>query len=236
VTASYQKILYDAEGAIAEMLAEKDVFTAEEKRAIAMRSYLDCAYFGDIAVRQWNLRKDPLAAHLILNKGVPALCDILFLANDEYPPFEKWKVNYSYSLKWKPIGWKNKLEEITLVKDLGLDELERRRNLFMDFYYKVWGLVVGSEDQGTGLIEIEALETLKYVIQRRQRLDDFKAKYGLAHLGTEVLFRLADVKRINGDKVIVFDKARFIEEKALGFLSFPDWNKKVLKQIKIDEL
>ena len=233
--ASYQKVLLDKEGEVEKMLKEKDVFTAEEKKALAMRSYLDCTYFGDIVVKQWRLREDPLVAHQMVTKGIPALCRLLFLANDEYPPFEKWLVNYSYSLKWKPINWSNSLEKITLIQDLSHEELNRRRNLFMELYHEVWAKVVGDEYRNTGLLELEALEILNYVIKNKPRLETFSEKYGAQELGKEVLFKLAKIKTINGDQVIVFNKEKFLKEKKNGFPSFLDWNKEMLSHIKLDE-
>jgi hypothetical protein len=233
--ASYQKVALDKEGEVTKMLEEKDVFTADEKKALAMRSYLDCTYFGDIVVRQWTLRKDPLVAHQMVTKGIPALCNLLFLANDEYPPFEKWLVNYSHSLEWKPVNWSNHLEKITLIKDITLEELDHRRNLFMNLYHEVWSKVVGEEYNKTGLLELEALETLNYVIKKKPSLQEFSAKYGAQELGKEVLFKLAKTKTINGDQVIVFDKERFLEEKKHGFPSFLGWNKEMLNHIQLEQ-
>jgi hypothetical protein len=231
--ASYAKILYDPSGMIEKLLDSKDEFTAEEKKSIALGNYLDCVYFGDIIVRQWTLRDDPLVANQMITKGIPALCNLLFLANDEYPPFEKWLINYSYSLQWKPVDWKKRVENITIVKKLSLAEVERRSMEFMRLYREVWGKVVGDEYRETGLLELEALETLIYVIREKPTVEEFKKKYDIKQLGYENLYKLADIKTVDGEERIIFNIDRFKEERANGFPSFLHWNREMLEHIKV---
>ena len=231
--ASYTKILYDPSGKIEKLLASKDEFNAEEKQSIALGNYLDCVYFGDIVVRQWTLRDDPLVANQMITKGIPALCNLLFLANDEYPPFEKWLINYSYSLQWKPVNWKKRLEAITIVKKLSLTEVERRSIEFMRLYREVWGKVVGDEYRETGLLELEAFETLIYVIREKPKVEAFKEKYDIKQLGYENLYKLAEIKTVEGEERIIFNVDRFNEERINGFPSFLHWNREMLEHIKV---
>lgn len=231
--ASYAKILYDPSGEVEKLLDSKDEFSAEEKKSIALGNYLDCVYFGDIVVRQWTLRDDPLVANQMITKGIPALCNLLFLANDEYPPFEKWLINYSYSLQWKPVDWKKRVEDITVVKELSLAEVERRNIEFMRLYREVWGKVVGNEYRETGLLELEALETLIYVIREKPTVEEFKEKYDIKQLGYENLYKLADIKTIDGEERIIFNVDRFKEERINGFPSFLHWNREMLEHIKV---
>ena len=230
---SYTKIIYDPTGAIEQLLDSKDIFTAEEKHRLAISNYLDCVYFGNIVVRQWTQRADPLVANQMISKGIPSLCNLLFLANDEYPPFEKWLVNYSYSLPWKPENWRKRLETITLIQELDLSEVERRSTEFMMLYREVWGKVVGEEYRDTGLLELDALETLEYVIRIQPTVEEFTNRFDIKQLGYENLYKLADIKTIDGEERIIFNHERFKEEQAKGFPSFLDWNKEMLGHIKL---
>jgi predicted nucleotidyltransferase len=230
---SYVKILYDPQGRLEMLLESRDVFTAEEKHAVALRNYLDCVYYGDIVARQWTLRNDPLAAHQLLSKGISALCNLLFLANDEYPPFEKWLVNYSHSLEWKPDKWKASIKQVTLIKEVSLPDLERRKAAFKKIYSDVWGKIVGEEYSETGLLELEALETLMYIIDDQPTLVEFKKKYGHKQLGYEVLYKLANIIHIEDEERIVFNEEKFQEEQRNGFPSFLDWNKEMLGHLKL---
>ena len=232
--ASYVKILYDPENRIEELLDEKDVFTADEKYGIALSNYLDCVYFGDIVVRQWILREDPLVANQMLSRGIPSLVNLVFLANDEYSPFEKWLINYSYSLDWLPVNWRDRLHSITLIQDASIEEVDRRRGEFMELYYDVWVRVMGVEYRKTGLLELAELERLEYVIKYTPTLSEFKEKFGDKHLSYEVLYKLCDIVTLNGEEHIEFNRDRFLREKEMGFPSFLHWNQEMLSHIKFD--
>ncbi len=231
--ASYTRILYDPTGIIEKFLDSKDVFTAEEKHDIALSNYLDCIYFGDIVVRQWTQREDLLVANQMISKGISALCRLLFLANDEYPPFEKWLVNYSYTLHWKPRHWRKRLEEVTMIRSASLSEVKRRSAVFMKLYREVWGRVVGEEYSETGLLELDALETLQYIIREQPTLEAFTARYSVKQLGYENLFKLADIKYVDGKHRIVFDYEKFKKEQTKGFPDFLEWNRKMLRHIDL---
>ena len=231
--ASYTKVLYDPTGIIEKVIDSKDVFTADEKQGIAMGNYLDCVYFGDIVVRQWILRGDPLVANQMICKGIPALCNLLFLANDEYPPFVKWLINYSYNLQWKPQNWKKRLEEITLIKELTISEVQRRSSEFMRLYREVWAKIVGEEHRETGLLELNSLDALLYVIREQPTVEEFKKHNDVKQLGYENLYKLADIKKIDSVDRIVFNYKRFKEEQEKGFPSFLQWNREILKHIDL---
>ncbi len=231
--ASYAKIIYDPTGQVEQLFEENDVFTADEKYGVALTNYLDCVYFGDIAVKQWRMRGDPLAAHMLINKGIPALINLLFLANDEFPPFEKWLLNYSYGLEWKPDGWKKRLEEIILIPQLSLDEAERRSILFMGLYHEVWAKIVGEENAETGLLELDALECLEYVIRETPPVGEFTSRYDVRQLGYENLFKLADIVVIDGVEVVRFNWERYNSEKAKAFTGFLEWNRNILEHLRL---
>ena len=216
------------------MLAEKDVFTADEKYGVAFSNYLDCVYFGDIVVRQWTLRDDPLVANQMLSRGIPSLVNLVFLANDEYPPFEKWLINYSYSLDWLPANWKDRLHSITLIQDASVEEVERRRNEFMEIYQEVWEKLMGVEYRKTGLLELMELERLDYIIKHTPALREFKEKFGDKPLSHEVLYKLCDIVTLNGEERIRFTRDRFLKMKEMGFPSFLHWNQEMLSHIKFD--
>jgi hypothetical protein len=167
----------------------------------------------------------------MLSKGLYSLCNLLFLANDEYPPFEKWLVNYCYSLEWKPKDWMNRLQQVTLIKEISFNELERRKHIFKKMYHEVWGRIVGEEYRETGLLELEALETLRYVMVAQPSVEEFNARYSHKQLGYEVLFKLTDIIDVDGIDHIIFNEEAYLKEKESGFSSFLDWNKEMLKHI-----
>ena len=231
--ASYQRILHDPGGKIARLLDEKDIFTADEKHRLAFRGYLDCVYFGDIAVRQWIIRGDPLVANQMINSGILSLIKLLFLVNDEYPPFDKWLMNYSYSLLWKPKDWRHRLESLAIIKEITLGEAERRRKEFMGLYHEIWGRIVGEEYKSIGLIELETLEILNYIIENSPAVETFRSLYGEKPLSSEVLFKLAGIATVDGKRVIRFNKSRFMKAKENGFHEFLEWNRAILNRVEL---
>ena len=102
----------------------------------------------------------------------------------------------------------------------------------MGLYHEVWARIVGEEHRETGLLELDALETLEYVIQNTPTVEEFTEKYGSDQLGYEVLFKLAEIQTRDGVEVIVFNWDEFNAEKEAGFPSLLDWNKKMLAHIK----
>ncbi|MBD3206975.1 DUF4037 domain-containing protein [Candidatus Bathyarchaeota archaeon] len=231
--ASYAKILYDPLKKVQELLEEKDVFTAEEKHSLALRNYLDCTYFGEIVVRQWILRGDPVAANQLINRGIPALVNLLFLANDEYPPFEKWLINYSHSLPWKPQSWKEHIKDLIEVKTSNFNELKLRSSKFMDLYHQIWAKIVGDEYSHTGLLELDALEAMQYVVDNEPTLEEFKEKYSLEQLSYENLYKLAEIKEEGGETIIKFDREKYEKERQKGFPNFLGWNREMLTHLNL---
>jgi hypothetical protein len=233
--ASYAKILYDPLGKLENLLESKDEFTSEEKYGVAVKNYLDCVYYGDIVVRQWIKRKDPLTANQILSKGIHSLCNLLFLANNEYLPFEKWLINYSLSLEWKPDDWENRLKQVTLINEISFEEVKRRKTMFEELYHEIWGKIVGEDYREIGLIELEALDILRYIIDEHPTLDVFEEKYGHKQLGYEVLYKLSYLVEVNGILSIQFDEEKFLEEQKNGFSSFLEWNREILSHIRLNQ-
>ena len=169
----------------------------------------------------------------MISKAIPALCNLLFLANDEYPPFEKWLVNYSHSLDWVPDDWEKRLRAVTLIKEATLEEAGRRSSVLMELYREIWARIVGMEHRETGLLELDAQETLEYVIENTPSVEEFNDRYGPKTLGYEVLYKLADLEKRGDTEVIVFNREKFLEEKSMGFPSFLNWNMEMLRQIRL---
>jgi Domain of unknown function (DUF4037) len=228
---SYQSILYDPTGVVSDLLDEKDIFSASEKRRITMLAYLDCAYHGDIALRQWCMRGDPISANHALNRGISALSTLLFIANEEYPPYDKWLINHSYSLARKPRKWRSRLESILIVREITIKEAERRRLEFMKLYSEIWAMIVGSRYSKIGLIELEELEKIKFVTEKKPTLEEFSSLYEESSLSHEILFRLTRREKEGDLERIVFDRVKFEQERKRGFPEFLDWNREILKQL-----
>jgi len=69
------------------------------------------------------------------------LLKILFALNKEFLPPTKWRIFYSYRLKWLPEDYKELLEETMYTKNFSVKELNRRlkaiRRLWLNILPKI---------------------------------------------------------------------------------------------------
>ncbi len=123
--ASYAKILYDPEGRIASLLAEKlqNRPTPEDAGGDLFACWWCYKLAGDI----WLRRGDVPQGHLMLSEAVKYLLKALFPLNGEYIPHEKWLVHMSRTLEWTPPEWEERLEKAMLTPDHSAAGLKARQ-------------------------------------------------------------------------------------------------------------
>jgi len=101
---------------------------------------------GTIA-ESWIERGDPLSAHYCLNYSVDLLLRLLFAINREFVPAPKWRIFYSYNLKWLPTGYKELIREAMITTSLSLGEFNRR----LIAIRRIWHEVAARIEEETGL-------------------------------------------------------------------------------------
>jgi predicted nucleotidyltransferase len=130
---SRAEIVFDRKGEIKKVLGEKlkvrrDFWT---KRIAVCGEYLEwycCPIreeLGTIA-EAWVERGDLVAAHHCLNYSVDLLIRLIFALNKEFLPAPKWRLFYSYSLKWLPTDYEELVKEAIIVNDFSVGDLNRR--------------------------------------------------------------------------------------------------------------
>ncbi len=233
--ASYNVILYDPDEKVANILKKKDYFTSQEKFKIASIAWEKCMYLGDIVIQQWRKRGDPFAANHLINKAISGLIDLVFLANDEYIPYEKWAINYTYSLKWLPKDWKKRIEQILLISKISLKEAERRQEILIDLYNECWEKIVGKNLKDLEPIDIATLNEIQFIIDNSPvPLEEFSNRFKLDHLSFEPHFKLTNIVKKDRKKFIAFNKKNYIKHKKADFSDFLIWNKRSLRKLKIN--
>jgi len=85
----------------------------------------------------WIDRGDLVAAHYCVSYGIDSLLKILFALNREHLPPPKWRLFYSYGLKWLPEDFKELLEEMLCIKSFSVKELNRRLKAVRDLWLKI---------------------------------------------------------------------------------------------------
>jgi hypothetical protein len=230
---SYALLLYDPHDLMEGMLAQKCRLTEAEKQCLATKHLITYGdYFCRIAVPSWLYRGDVLAAHHCLNLALDSLVKAVFLANDELVPFEKWALNFSYSLAWRPPKWREKVEQALLVREVTQEEVERRRALLCDLFAQCKERLGLAGAEGLDAIEVRKLKMLRYVRERRTMpAKEFDERFGLRQAIQSPLFQVLGRETRSGEAWFVFDEARFAEYAQRDFSGFLDWDRQLLRQL-----
>jgi len=85
----------------------------------------------------WIDKGDLVAAHYCINYGIDLLLKILFALNKEFLPPPKWRLHYSYGLKWRPEDFREVLKETLYTKSFSVKELNRRLKAIRTLWLKI---------------------------------------------------------------------------------------------------
>jgi len=151
---SRAQIVFDPEGRVEKVFKEKLQLPKDFwiKRIVVCSEYLKwyCCPpkegVGTIA-EAWVDRGDLLAAHYCLNYAVDLLLKVLFALNKEFLPAPKWRIFYSYDLRWLPDGYKKLIRQVMSAKDFSVSELNRRLRAIRE----LWRLTMPKIEEETGL-------------------------------------------------------------------------------------
>jgi predicted nucleotidyltransferase len=118
---------------------------------------------GTIA-EAWIERGDLASAHYCLNYGVELLVRMLFALNKEFMPAPKWRLFYSYSLKWLPEGYGELIKQTLLVKELSVKEHDRRLKAIKEIWRRT--MVKVEEETNLSLAQLSKYYVEKILHQR----------------------------------------------------------------------
>jgi len=141
---SKAKIVFDPKGecknAIKKKLdVPKDFWTRCISALVEHLSWYCCPLeetVGTIA-EAWIKRGDLTSAHYCLNYGVELIVKLLYALNKEFAPAPKWLLFYSHNLAKLPEGFKKDIEESSTVRNLSLEELQRRLMVLRRLWSKI---------------------------------------------------------------------------------------------------
>jgi predicted nucleotidyltransferase len=132
---SYAEIIYDPTGVVQALFDEKLLVRPDpnEKQGFLFevwgRFYLAC--------NTWILRGDSLQGHHTLNDAVAPLVKAVFLANEEYIPYEKWLIHMSRSLTWTPDNWEQRLAMAMHTGDMSIESVKARQTVIETLWNEV---------------------------------------------------------------------------------------------------
>ncbi len=230
---SYAVILQDPQGLMREMLARKAILTDEEKQRLTSRHLiLYGEYFCNLVVPSWLHRGDLLAAHHCLNIALNSLIKAVFLANDELIPFDKWTLNLTYTLPWMPQGWRERVEQAMLVREVSHAEVGRRCSLIRDLFAQCRERLLGPKTEGLDIIEARKLEILRHVRERGAVLtSEFDQRFGLRRAIQSPLFHLLRREMRESEEWLVSDEEQLQQYAALDFEGFLEWDRALLRAL-----
>ncbi len=160
------KIVFDPKSEIKRVFKEKLHLSKDfwVKRIVICSEYLKwycCPPRKNVGTisESWIERGRLLSAHHCLNYGVDLLLRLVFALNKEFLPAPKWRLFYSYQLRWLPKNYGKLVEQVISVRDFSANEFERRLTAIR----KLWSGTLSKIEDETGL----ALEQMsEYYVQR----------------------------------------------------------------------
>ena len=141
---SRAKIVFDPEGEIKKVFGQKLELPKDFwiKRIVVCGEYLKwyCCppreEVGTVA-ESWIERGDLVAAHYCLNYAADLLVKIIFALNREFLPAPKWRMFYSYSLKWQPMNYKKLIKEAMIMRSFSARDFNRRLKTIREIWHKI---------------------------------------------------------------------------------------------------
>jgi predicted nucleotidyltransferase len=145
---SKSRIVFDPNGRLKELLREKTKGTHEHwiERIVICAEYMSwycCPKREGVAtlVETWIKRGDLISANYCINYAIDLLLETIFALNKEFLPAPKWRIFYSYDLKWLPRDYGKLLEEAMKVESFSVADLDRRlgsmRHMWREVIYKI---------------------------------------------------------------------------------------------------
>jgi hypothetical protein len=132
---SFAKILHDPKGKIKDFKDTKlnNNLDIQSISGIMFETWWYYRLAGDI----WIYREDPCQGHLLLNEAIKGLLRAIFIANERYVPHEKWLFHYCRDLKWLPLQWETKRQQLVSTGDLSINSLKNRQNLIHSIWSEI---------------------------------------------------------------------------------------------------
>jgi len=120
---SFARVLYDPRGRLAALLREK-VRSKLEPWSLH-EDAVEADWYWEMAL-DWIHRTDVIAGHHLLNRSFDHFLGLLFRAQGELMPFDKWTFHLSRSLRFLPPGYEREVRGWLSVRAFTRSDIERR--------------------------------------------------------------------------------------------------------------
>jgi len=153
-TYSQGQIYFDQQGKIAQLLQDKVPLRQDEKKWLIMSGFTLSEWYVNRLTQLWIERGNIISAHHMFDQGINYFFDMLFALNNELVPDMKWRYYCVEQLQRLPRHFQERIKDTMLLHSFTLDELERRKRVFM----KMW-------DEMKPIVEEEVHMTFDEMVQ-----------------------------------------------------------------------
>jgi hypothetical protein len=140
-TYSQGQIYFDPNEKIAQLLKEKVPLRSEEKRWLVMSGFTLSEWYVNRLTQLWIERGNIISAHHMFDQGIIYFFDMLFGLNNELVADMKWRYYCAEQLELLPHNFQEHIKDIMILHALTLDELERRKRVFMEMWEEMKPIV-----------------------------------------------------------------------------------------------
>jgi predicted nucleotidyltransferase len=133
-TFSQGQIYYDPQGLISKLLKEKVPLKPEEKKWMLMSGLTLSEWYINRLTQLWVERGNLLSAHHMFGQGLDYFFNMLFALNNQLVADMKWRYFCAERLDRLPPNFQELIKEVLILHDISLEELERRRKIFMEMW------------------------------------------------------------------------------------------------------
>src|SRR4030043_767589 len=151
---SKAEIIFDPNGMVKQLFDEKLGVSNDFwiRRIVVCSEYLKwyCCQSSEgvsTMAEVWIDRGDLLSAQYCLSYSLDTMLRIVFALNKEFVPPAKWKLFYSYNLRWLPANYKELLKEIVTLQAFSERDFQRRLTALRT----LWRGILPKIEKETGL-------------------------------------------------------------------------------------
>ena len=126
-------VLFDIDNKVKRLLKRKCVWEKSEKERLLKQQLMRAEWYLWVAEDFVN-RGDNVQAHYTANVVIDWIMDIIFLKNNYFIPWPKWKYHYVTLIKNKPKNFERRFKEAMKIKSFQDKDVKRRIRILN----KIW--------------------------------------------------------------------------------------------------
>lgn len=124
-------IFFDTNSKIKKLLKKKIVWKKGEKKQVSNFSADIASWFITELPNIWIKRGDIAQAHYVSTTAIDWILDYIFVKNNYFIPFGKWKIHYVFLMKKKPRNFNKNIKEAMKIKNFNKTDVLRRQRILI---------------------------------------------------------------------------------------------------------